>query len=249
MKSWCARLVARLAAVWCLVGSAGAVAGPPYDTDDPEPVELHHWELYLATLQSLTRDGAGGSAPHVEVNYGALPDLQLHLLVPLAYNRPRGGPTAYGVGDVEVGIKFRFVAERGWRPMVGTFPFFEVPSASETKGLGTGEPRLFIPLWAQKSVGRCTTYGGGGYWINPGSGNRNWWFVGWQGQCKVAKGVTPGAELYYKTADQIAGRGDLRFNVGLVLDLAKHHHLLCSAGRSIVGDTRLAGYFAYQLTL
>jgi hypothetical protein len=249
MATWGARRIAWLAAAWALLGPATAAAGAPYDTDDPEPVELGHLELYVATLRSFTRAGAGGFAPHVELNYGAVPDLQLHLLVPLGYSRPRGGPTTYGISDVEVGIKVRFVKERGWRPMVGTFPFFEVPSGSEAKGLGTNEPRLFLPLWLQKSFGRWTTYGGGGYWINPGAGNRNWWFVGWQAQCRVARWLTPGAELHYNTPDQAGGRGDLRFNVGFVLDLTEHHHLLGSAGRSIVGDTRLAFYLAYQLTL
>ena len=245
MPSWTARALAAVV----LLASARAAAGPPYDTDDPEPVELHHWEVYLATHQSLTRGDASGTAPHVEVNYGAQPGLQLHLIVPLVYDRPAGGPTRFGVGDVELGVKIRFLTEKRWRPMVGTFPFLEVPVGEAVDGIRTGQPRLFLPLWLQKSAGRLTTYGGAGYWINPGAGNRGWWFVGWQAQVKLARWVTPGAELYYQTADHAGGRGDLRFNAGLVIDLGEHHHLLLSAGRSIVGDTRFQGYCAYQLTL
>lgn len=48
-----------------------AVAGPPYVTDDPEPAELHHWEVYLATIDQWSReDGWSGTSPHIEVNYG-----------------------------------------------------------------------------------------------------------------------------------------------------------------------------------
>jgi hypothetical protein len=36
--------------------------------------------------------------------------------------------------------------------------------------------------------------------------------------------------------------------LGLVLDFTEHHHLLFSAGRSIVGETTFQGYLAYQLT-
>lgn len=231
-----------------LLAAARAAAGPPYDTDDPEPVELHHWELYLATHHALTRDGLGGTAPHVEVNYGAQPGLQLHLLVPLAYDRPTGAPARFGAGDLELGVKLRLLTEGRWRPMVGTFPFLEVPVGEAVDGIRTGQPRLFLPVWLQKSAGRLTTYGGAGYWINPGAGHRNWWFVGGQAQVKIATGFSPGAEVYYQTADQAGGRGDLRFNVGLVVDLGEHHHLLASAGRSLVGDTRFQGYFAYLLT-
>ncbi len=239
----------RLLAVVILLLAAPAAAGPPYDTDDPEPVELHHWEVYLATHQSLTADDLNATTPHVEVNYGAQPNLQLHLLVPLVYDRPERGPTRVGVGDIELGVKLRVVTEGRWRPMVGVFPFLEVPVGEAVDGIRTGQPRLFLPLWLQKSVGRLSTYGGAGYWINPGSGNRNSWFVGWQAQVRIAKALAPGAEVYYVTADHAGGRGDLRFNGGLIVDVGEHHHLLLSAGRSIAGDTRFQGYCAYLLTL
>jgi hypothetical protein len=38
--------------------------------------------------------------------------------------------------------------------------------------------QYFLPVWLQKDFGKWTTYGGGGYWINPGAGNKNWWFSG-----------------------------------------------------------------------
>jgi Putative MetA-pathway of phenol degradation len=238
-----------LLALCSLLSSSAALAGPPYTTDDPEPVELRHWEVYLATMPSLSTDGAFGTAPHVEINYGALPNLQLHTILPLVYNRPHGGPLTYGPGDIEVGAKYRFIQEGDWVPMVGTFPQFELPTGSEARGLGTGSLHLLIPLWLQKSFGDFSTYGGGGYWINPGAGNRNFWLFGWQGQYKVAKWVSPGLEIFYTSADRIGGSGSLRFNVGAVFDLSEEHHILLSAGRSITADTLFQGYLAYQLTL
>ena len=226
-----------------------AQAGPPYVTDDPEPVEFHHWEFYLATQHDLARDGAGGTVPHVEVNYGAAPNLQLHTIVPLAYARPTGGPAKFGPGDIELGAKFRFVQEGAWIPMIGTFPMLEVPVGNQDKGLGTGHWHGFLPLWVQKSWGPWTSYGGGGYGINPGGGNRNYWLFGWQAQRHLSDLATLGAEVFYGTPDQTGGKGDLRFNLGLVADVSARHHLLVSAGRSIVGDTRFQSYLAYQLTI
>jgi hypothetical protein len=107
----------------------------------------------------------------------------------------------------------------------------------------------FIPLWLQKSIGPWTTYGGGGYWLNPGTGNRNFWYFGWLLQRRLSEAATLGTEAYYTTADRAGGDGDLRFNLGLVLDLTDNHHLLISCGRSIVGEHTFQGYFAYQLTL
>jgi hypothetical protein len=233
----------------CLLASPAAHAGPPYVTDDPEPVEYLHWEFYLATQNEFTPDGATGAAPQVEVNFGAAPNLQLHLIAPLVYARPTNGATAYGSGDLELGAKLRFIEEGEWVPMMGTFPLVELPTGSEPRGLGGGQVRVFIPLWVQKSFGPWTTYGGGGYWINPRAGNQNYWYVGWQAQRQLSKLATLGGEVFYTTADRIGGTGNLRFNLGLVLDFTEHHHLLLSAGRSIAGDTKFQCYVAYQLTL
>jgi hypothetical protein len=226
-----------------------ANAGPPYTTDDPEPVEYLHWEFYLATQHEVTRDGATGTAPHVEINYGAIPNLQLHVIAPLSYARPSGGSTRYGPGDIELGAKFRFIQEDGWIPMVGTFPLLELPASSAAKGLGSGHVHGLIPLWIQKSLGPWTTYGGGGYWINPGQGNRSFWYVGYLVQVKLSDLITLGSEIFYTTPDRTDADGNLRFNLGLVLDFGDHHHLLLSMGRSIAGDSLLQGYFAYQLTM
>jgi hypothetical protein len=229
--------------------SGPALGGPPYTTDDPEPVEYHHWEVYLASQHEVTRDGSTGTAPHVEVNYGAAPNLQLHVIAPLAYSHASGGDTTYGAGDVELGAKFRFIQEDGPVPMVGTFPLVELPVGSAARGLGTGHLHALIPLWLQKSAGRWLTYGGGGYWINPGDGNRNFWYLGWQSQVKLVDHAALGGEVFYTTPDRVGGDGNLRFNIGLVIDATDHHHALLSAGRSIVGDSRFQGYFAYQLTI
>jgi hypothetical protein len=235
-------------AVTFWLGPGLARAGPPYTTDDPEPVEYHHWEFYLATQHEVTADGASGTAPHVEVNYGAAPDLQLHIIAPLSYARAGSGPVEYGPADVELGAKFRFIQEDGWIPMLGTFPLLEVPTGSVSKGLGSGHLHGFLPLWLQKSFGSWTTYGGGGYWINPGQGNRNFWYVGWLVQAKLSGLATIGSEVFYTTPDRSDAVGNLRLNLGLVLDFSMTHHLLLSIGRSIAGDSRFLGYLAYQLT-
>ena len=241
------RRVALAAAL--VLAPATAHAGPPYVTDDPQPVAFQHWEFYLATQHAITHNAASGTAPHIEANYGALPGLQLHVIAPLAYARPAGGPTAVGAGDVELGAKLRFLDEGTWLPMVGTFPQLELPTGDAARGLGTGRLHAFVPLWLQKSLGAWTTYGGGGYWLNPGGGNRNYWQVGWHAERPIAAHAALGAELFYTTADRVGGDGNLRFNLGLVLDLTAQHHVLLSAGRSIAGESVFQGYVAYQLTL
>jgi hypothetical protein len=226
-----------------------ATAGPPFTTDDPEPVPLRGWELYLAATRVTDRGDRAGNAPQFEVNYGAAPNVQLHVVLPLSYIRPAGGATTYGLGDIELGAKIRFVEETDGRPQVGAFPLVEVPTGDAGRGLGAGHVRAFLPVWLQKSFGAWTTYGGGGYWINPGNGSRDFWFAGWQLQVRATSFLTPGIELYYQTASVKDGLSEVHFNAGLILDIGKSHHILLSAGRAIHGCDCAHAYAAYLLTL
>jgi hypothetical protein len=231
-----------------LVFATRASAGPPYTTDDPEPVEYRHWELYLASQDFHDREGWSGTAPHVEVNYGVVPDVQLHVVAPLSYVVPDVGVAHVGYGDTELGVKLRFVHEGKWTPQIGTFPMFEAPTGSHARGLGNGSAQLFVPLWLQKSFGEWTTYGGGGAWFDLGSGRDRWWYFGWQAQRRLSEALTIGAELFHLTPRSSGTDADTRFNVGAVIDFGDTHHLLLSAGRSIVGSNLFQGYVAYQAT-
>jgi hypothetical protein len=241
-------MLMRLLTVLLLCGSLTALAGPPFLTDDPEPVEYQHWEFYLASQHTETSGGWSGTAPHVELNYGVAPNVQLHLIAPLAYDAPDGGSAHYGYGDTEFGVKYRFLQETEHLPQAGFFPLLEIPTGSAADGLGSGQWQAFLPVWLQKGFGDWTVYGGGGYGINPGAGNQNWGFGGVVVQRQVLKNVLLGAEIYHRTAMTTDGRGDTAFNIGTVIDFNEHHHLLFSVGRSIDGPTDFQAYVAYQFT-
>lgn len=186
--------------LWLTLFPTGAWAGPPFLTDDPQTVDFQHWEFYLASIDFKTKDGWVGDGPHVEINYGVVPNVQLHLIAPVAYDSPSLGTGHYGYGDTELGVKFRFVQETKSVPMVGIFPLLEVPSGSAREGLGTGRVHALLPVWLQKTWGTWTIYGGGGYGINPGPGLQNYGFVGAVLQKQVLKPLLVGVEVYHQTA-------------------------------------------------
>ena len=73
---------------WALLGAAGVVllaapafAGPPFVTDDPQPTDFGHYEIYAFTAGTATRGDIGGTAG-IDFNYGAAPDLQLTAVIP-----------------------------------------------------------------------------------------------------------------------------------------------------------------------
>jgi len=212
-------------------------------------VEYRHWEIYLASEHTKDKEGFSGTAPHFEINYGVWPNMQLHMIASFSYVKPNEGSTQYGFGDMELGVKFRFLQETGWLPQVGTFPQVEVPTGNHTCGLGNGRAQVLLPIWFQKSWGSWTSYGGGGYWINPGSGNENYWFVGWEVQRDLSKSITLGAEMFHVTPSMRGEGTRTAFNVGTIVNFTEEHHLLLSAGRDIHGRNLFSAYISYQLTL
>ena len=253
MTNFISRAFLRVIAV--LFGSIAALAaatlagaGPPFVTDDPEPVEYRHWEIYLGSQYEHTADGAGGTLPHLEVNYGALPNLQLHLIAPVAFDAPSGASRQVGYGDTELGAKYRLVDEADTRPQVAVFPLVELPTGASARGLGSGHTQVFLPIWLQKAFGSWTTYGGAGYWLNPGAGNRNWWFTGWLLQKKLSPNLTVGAEVFHETAQTDGGTSGTRMNVGIIWDLDESRHVLASVGPTIQGPGGYQAYLALQFT-
>ena len=235
-----------------------AYAGPPFITDDPEPVDLGHWEVYGFSAGASGHGDTTGLGPSLEVNYGAAPGLQLHFIGGLAYDDQPGGKVLMGLGDTEFGAKLRFInpGEDDWYPQVGIFPLVEVPTGNAKRGLGAGEFQEFLPIWLQKDWGNWTTYGGGGYWINPGPGNRNYWFAGWLLQNQVTDKLALGAEVFHQTSNMIGRSASTGFNLGGVFDFTKQDHLLFSVGRGGIayavdgpaGGYPTTYYLAYQWT-
>jgi hypothetical protein len=232
-----------------------AIAGPPYRTDDPEPVDYQHWEFYTFTSGTRKSGDTSGVGPAIEFNYGLIPNGQLHIVAPAAFDRPSGGPNQFGYGDTEIGFKYRFIEEdkQGTRPQVGVFPLVELPTGSQSRGLAAGHVRAFFPLWVQKSSGDWTTYGGGGYWVNQDDkfGDKDFWFFGWLLQRKITEKLTLGGELFHQTVDNIMSKDNTGFNFGGSYDFDEHNHLLFSAGRGFqnASTTNLSSwYLAWQIT-
>src|SRR5271168_2675572 len=110
-----------------------ALAGPPFQTDDPDPVAFRHFEFYTFGSADGTAVEMDTEGPAVEFNWGAVPNVQLHIIIPAAAVFPSNNPAllpagagknAFGLGDIETGVKFRFIQETKHRPMIGMYPMF-----------------------------------------------------------------------------------------------------------------------------
>jgi hypothetical protein len=230
-----------------LIPAVTAFAGPPFRTDDPIPVDYHHGEIYLFSSGTQEAGGTSGVGPAAEFNYGILPDTMFHLVAPMAYNNPEGEASHFGYGDTELGVKYRFVHQTDKLPAIGVFPLVELPTGDSGNGLGNGEAQYFLPLWLQKDFGKWTTYGGGGYWINPGPGNKDYWFTGILLQYSFSDNFYLGGEIFYQSADTEDGEGSTGFNLGGSIPLVSNFQVLFSAGSGLTNTS--SNEFSYYIGL
>jgi hypothetical protein len=116
-----------------LTVNVSIIAGPPFRTDDPDPIGYHCWGFYVALQWEHSGTTLAGTAPHVEIDYGCFRNIMLHFIVPLSFQSTRGKAN-YGFGDLEIGFLYRFLDEAHSVSEIGIFPQLSVPSGNAQKG-------------------------------------------------------------------------------------------------------------------
>jgi hypothetical protein len=243
-----------------LLVNSPAIAGPPFLTDDPDPVPYHNWEFYLFSSGDRTGSTNSVSGPAIEINNGVAPNTQLHLVIPEErYTQP--GESESGIGDTEFGVKYRILKETDSRPEIGIFPMAELATGDSSKNLGNGKTWYRLPIWIQKSQGRFTFDTGGGYALNTAAGQRNYPFGGLLSQYELNRTLTLGSEIFLQGANASATgpesgiifqppgtRSSSIWNIGGYYNFTPDFSLLFSGGHSFQGDGNTAFYLGLYRT-
>lgn len=229
-----------------MTGALRAEAGPPYITDDPEPTDNGHYEIYFFAAGVHNAAGASGESG-VDFNYGALPDLQLTAVVPMAYAMPFGAATEIGAGNVELAAKYRFLHQSDWGWDVAVFPRFFTPSLSSR--VGEDHPAFLLPLWVEKDWGDWSTFGGGGCELDHGGQAQDFCLAGWALTRQVLPQLQLGAELVHQTAATKGGRASTGVGAGFRYDLNDTYHLMGSFGPGLQNAAQTSQYAWYAAIL
>lgn len=250
----CGRLsVCAMLVIWALQAlSATASAGPPFQTDDPEPVPFGHYELYVSSSSDGTAAEADPAAPAMEFNWGGLPNVEIHSVLRFGATVPASGRATYGLLDTELGMKYRFIEQTGRRPAVAIFPMVELPTGNASRGLGVGRTSYRLPLWIEKDLGPWTAYGGGGYQIVKQVGYRSFPFAGWLLQRDFGDKWTLGGEVWYHGPE---GSGTPEKRYATMLDVGGYYYfikpaaqLLFCLGHTAVGQPETYAYLGLYWT-
>ncbi|MGA2889789.1 MAG: hypothetical protein ABSE51_17210 [Terracidiphilus sp.] len=238
-----------------------AQAGPPFQTDDPTPVDLGHYEFYVFGTVDGTPAEIDPTGPAFEFNWGAIPNIQLHAILPFGAVIPSNNPvyapggtgsSAYGLTDMELGVKYGFIKQTKRRPQIGSFTMFELPTGNSKKGLGVGKAWYKLPLWVEKEFGPWSLCGGMGYTVVPQTGYDNFLYGGFLVKREMGKKLEMSAELFSHAREGFAAA---QTQASTMIDAGGYYHfkspglqLLFAYGHSIAGQTENYGYLGIYKT-
>lgn len=238
-----------------------AQAGPPFQTDDPTPVDLGHYEFYIFGAVDGTPAELDPTGPAFEFNWGAIPNIQLHAILPFGAVMPSNnpiyapggtGPSAYGFTDVELGVKYGFIKQTKHRPQIGTFTMFELPTGDSTRGLGVGRAWYKLPIWVEKEFGPWSLCGGMGYTVVPQTGYDNYLYGGFLVKREINERLEMSAEIFSHAREGFAAP---QTQASTMIDAGGYYHfkspglqLLFAYGHAIAGQTENYGYLGLYKT-
>ena len=223
-----------------------ASAGPPYVSDDPEPTDYKHFEIYSFSSGTATQGGISG-ASGIDFNYGAAPDLQLTATVPAAFGQPTGGDTSVGLSNVELAAKYRFLHQDTFGLDVSIFPRVFLPSGSSAAGNNFAS--LLLPVWVEKDWSNgWSAFGGGGCVISSGN-SQNFCMTGGVLTYQLLPKLQVGTELFHQTADTAGNPATTSVGLGVRYDLNDTYHLLGYVSRGIENTNETDQYSWYTAVL
>jgi len=242
-------------------GRAGAQAGPPFQTDDPTPVDYGHYEFYVFGAADGTPVAIAPIGPALEFNWGAVPDVQLHTILPwggaVPSNNPIYAPSGvdpsnYGLGDMELGLKYGFIHQTKHRPQIGSFTMLELPTGNADKGLGVGRVWYKLPLWAEKEIGPWSLVGGAGYVLVHQTGLNSFPYGGFLVKRVLSERIELSVETFSHAGEGVAAP---QTQASSMIDAGGYYHfkspglqLLFAYGHSIAGQTENYGYLGLYKT-
>lgn len=136
------------------------------DTDDPGTVAPKSVEIEISGEYAKSAEG-GETALSLTATTGILSSLDFGLTIPYTITDPDVGGGESGIGDLEAGLKFRFLEGAGARPALAVTAGATIPTGNEEKGFGSGTVDLSAALVAGFAFEPVSIY------LNVGYGRLN----------------------------------------------------------------------------
>jgi hypothetical protein len=246
---WIARLAALFGAA-VLATSALAQGGPPMVTDDPETPGDGHWEINLGSIATRSPGRWTLAAPDADINYGWGDHVQLKLDVQWATVKADEGPSRSGLGDADLGVKWRFIDKEQAGFAMSIYPQYtrSLLDSSTRRGIASEGHQFFMPVEVATDIGGFGVAAEvGRNFVSDGGGNQ--WAAG------VVAGHECGAErecMFEVRQTTAPGVHLTLLNAGMHWKLNESLTLLGAAGTEFGSHTderrRTLVYLGVQVT-
>jgi hypothetical protein len=221
---------------WLIFSSACAQGGPPLITDDPGTPGANNWEINLSLAMEQKANAREFETPLLDVNYGVGERLQLKFEIPWVVVDEEGSGTQNGLGNFEIGVKWRFLDEDQSGVNMSIYPqlTFNNPTSSDNRGLVDEGIEFFFPVEIARSVGIVELGFEAGYaFVEQGEDEWAFGFV-------VAYPLSDSLELLgelHEIAARDFGNDEGIVNLGFTYQFTEHVGLLGSAGTALWSST------------
>lgn len=227
-----------------------AQGGPPLITDDTATVPKGHWEINIATTIERRRAESQQEVPLLDINYGLGKTLQLKFEVPYLRVKDAGERAGTGLGNSNIGMRWRFFEDEKRSVAISTYPQLEFnnPTSSARRGLVERGAQLLLPVEVTHKLFIFEANEEFGYLVKQHRTDVLIYGLA------LGRQVTRRLELLgeiHGEALRTFKEDELLFNLGGRFGLTKHLTLLFSSGRSFrrasSGEPTLILYAGTQL--
>ncbi len=213
----------------------------PYLTGDGTTVPYQDWEFELFSNLVFAKQGPDEKTLTAEVRYGLLSRAELFLEMGYGHvSRDYEIPSLHGIGDSEIGFKYRFLDECTLGPKMAIEPRLGIPTGNSN----VGNDRMWfkLPLWLEKNWGDFSTATGAGVLFNDAIDAKNFLFAGWKVRYQVTENLNFGTEFYYQGKDSVDTRDVSLINVASIYQLNNTFSLQVALGHSVHGPDQTIVY-------
>jgi hypothetical protein len=134
--------------------SSSVFAARPLTTDDAGTVEKGKFQFETGFDFTRQDNHDREISPSLTISYGLLEKMDVGIGSGYLFVLPKEGENENGFGDTELKLKYRLLDERGWMPSFAVTGNLKIPTASESKGLGSGKTDFGINTIVTKNLSK-----------------------------------------------------------------------------------------------
>lgn len=215
-------------------------AGNPLFTNDPETPGAHGWEINIShNIERLLAE-RNEDLPLFNINYGSTANNQWKISIPVRHLDPSRDNDHWGIGDIQLGWKYRFIEEDEHGFMASVYPQPLLPTGNDalvitdSLGIGDGRVELFLPAQVGKHLfdDKLFMYGEVGYNVVFEDSPMNSWFYGLAGEWQATEKLELVGEVAGLAFPGGGEPDDTFFFGGFNYRLTEHVVFMTSFGRS-----------------